>query len=124
LKFYLKYPVLIVSPALSFSSKSYDANGKSFGIMYLGFCSKRAVIDVESCEGTLSLSYLDDYLPVKISSDVEYWVRIEVIAKSRNVPILVLLRELRAMDQLNLEEYLKPVKTFSTKRHLIGFMVF
>ncbi len=124
MRFYFKYPVLIVSPALSISSKSYDADGNSFGVIYLGFTRKSAFIDVESKLRIIPMIYLDSYLDVKIISNLEYWVRIEVMAKARNIPVLLLLRKLRMMNRLEIDDYLKSVKMLNTESHLIGYAVF
>lgn len=123
MKCYFHYPVLIVSPALRISSRSYDETGNSFGVIYLGFRRKSAVIDVESKLRVIPMEYLDSYLEVQIISNLEYWVRIEVMAKARNIPVLLLLRKLKMMNQLEIDEYLKSVNILGTQSHLIGYAI-
>jgi hypothetical protein len=122
LKVFVKYPVVIFTPAMKCSSRSYDALGRSFGIMHLGPKRTKVFIDVELTSQAYTYTHLDSYLSLRIITNLDYWVKIEVFAKSRDIPILQLLRELRFMKVIEIENLLNPVRVFRTNEHVIGYL--
>jgi hypothetical protein len=117
LKLVLVHRYLVFSGIKSYGSKSVDSEGRThFGVDLL-HPTKRPLIDVE-IHTELDFEVLSLIKKVSGGNPIQVWTQLEVYCKSRNLPVLVVLKDF-LKGKLLLQDIQSPgLRTFKSGKYI------